>query len=345
MRARLSLRFAAAWRTRRFAVNRRAERSKESHVRMNAPQSDLHCGYSGTNPQPKPTWRYNLLRCSVLAVCFFALGVPSARSWQMHLVQQRPTEPPETLDTLADELTEAIVDFKERSVIVFDFAGPDGIPSASEKSLADDFNVALTRASRGFVVLDRTRISESLQKKNLITVDLNNPHNAVEAAKEMKAQAYVWGSFAIGHDNFDLLVEAYGVQDGKKIAGFRATLPLTDSMKDAAEQRSRKSLESGLAQPGKDGYTFPACVYCPQAQYTQLAEWHHFEGSLTLSMLVTADGRADNVVAIKALPYGLTDKAIETVRSWKFKPAQGSDGSPVAVRQSVEMTFRITSLD
>jgi TonB family protein len=345
MKAKQSPRFAAAWHTRRFAVTPQLGRSKGSHVRIAAPQNDFRDVHSCSKHSAKFNRRHCLLRCFVLAACLFALGVSVAHGWQMHPVQQRPSDSPATMDTLAATLSAAIADSNESSVIVFDFAGPDEVTSASERSLADEFSSALARASNGFVVLDRAQIHDGLLAKNWTPLDLVDPHKAVAMAKELNARVYVWGAIAVGPDNIELTLDAFRVYAEKRIGGSTVTLPLTDQMKEAKGQRDARNLESHSPQPGQDGYTVPTCVYCPQAQYTQPAEWHHFSGNLMLSMLVTADGRADDVVAIKALPYGLTEKAIETVRSWKFNPAQSPDGSPATVRQSVEMTFRITSLE
>jgi len=41
-----------------------------------------------------------------------------------------------------------------------------------------------------------------------------------------------------------------------------------------------------------------------------------------LSVVAGADGRASNIVVLKAQPYGLTAKAVEAVSSWTFKPAR-----------------------
>jgi TonB family protein len=43
---------------------------------------------------------------------------------------------------------------------------------------------------------------------------------------------------------------------------------------------------------------------------------------------------------VKPLGLGLDEKAIEAVHTWKFKPAS-RNGSPVAVRMSVEVSFRL----
>jgi TonB family protein len=341
MKARLWPRFAAAWRTRRLLITLQPMRSEESHTRLNVSESGLRGSHSCSKPRTKINRRYNLLRFSVLAVCVWTCGVPVAHGWQMHPVQQRPTESAETLDTLAAKLSAAIVDAKENSVIVFDFAGPNEVSGTAEKSLADDFSAALARVSNGFTVGDRARIAEGLQKRNLTHADLDNPHNALGVAKEMKAKAYVWGAITVGRDNFDLLVEVFGVQGGKRIAVFQAKLPVTNQMREESAQRIGKEHDSSLPQAGTRGKTFPSCAYCPPVKYTQSAVWHHFEGTVTLSVIVTADGRANDIQVVTALPYGLTENSIETVRSWRFKPAQNSDGNPAPVVQTIETTFRL----
>jgi TonB family protein len=60
-------------------------------------------------------------------------------------------------------------------------------------------------------------------------------------------------------------------------------------------------------------------------------------------MLVTVSdqGIADHLGIIDGLEDGLTDQALEAVRSWHFKPAIGKDGKPFATRMPIEVTFRL----
>ena len=57
-------------------------------------------------------------------------------------------------------------------------------------------------------------------------------------------------------------------------------------------------------------------------------------------VVVGTDGKADDIVVKKPLRDGLTEKAIEAVKSWKFTPALGPDGKPAAVQQVIEVMFR-----
>lgn len=61
---------------------------------------------------------------------------------------------------------------------------------------------------------------------------------------------------------------------------------------------------------------------------------------MVLQVVVTTDGRATNIKIIKDPGNGLGMKAVQSVRKWKFKPAVGPDGNPVAVIVPIEVTFR-----
>ena len=57
--------------------------------------------------------------------------------------------------------------------------------------------------------------------------------------------------------------------------------------------------------------------------------------------MITADGRATDIHVAKGLGLGLDEKAVEAVRTWRFRPALGPDGKPASVRQTIEVTFHL----
>ena len=105
-----------------------------------------------------------------------------------------------------------------------------------------------------------------------------------------------------------------------------------------------KSEDPQLAQPGVNGVTTPTCVYCPAPHYSDKARKAKLEGAVVIKAVVTVDGRADHVSVVKGLGSGLDEKAIEVVRTWRFKPAHDSDGHPVAVSVPMEIRFRLDHL-
>jgi protein TonB len=102
-----------------------------------------------------------------------------------------------------------------------------------------------------------------------------------------------------------------------------------------------KSTDSQLARPGVNGVTKPACVYCPVPDYTDQARKDKVEGAVVVQAVVTVQGRAENISVVRGLGSGLNEKAVDIVQKWRFKPAQTSDGHPVAVSVPMEVTFRL----
>jgi TonB family protein len=90
-----------------------------------------------------------------------------------------------------------------------------------------------------------------------------------------------------------------------------------------------------------NGVSLPVARYKPEPPYTKEARAAKLAGTVVLQAVIGADGSVANVKVIKPLDAGLSANAVETVRTWKFKPAQ-KDGKPVACRVTIEVSFRLT---
>lgn len=89
------------------------------------------------------------------------------------------------------------------------------------------------------------------------------------------------------------------------------------------------------------GSTLPACAYCPYPTYTDEARHGKVQGSVTLRVLVGADGRAQDIRIVQGIGFGLDERAAETVRNWRFTPAHDASKRPVAAWVTVEAVFRL----
>jgi periplasmic protein TonB len=97
----------------------------------------------------------------------------------------------------------------------------------------------------------------------------------------------------------------------------------------------------GLPSAGTGGYGVPSCLYCPRADYSDAAMKVKVQGVVELVAVVTADGRVTDVHVAKGLGFGLDEKAMDAVRSWRLTPARGPDGRPAAVREIIEVQFQL----
>jgi len=86
--------------------------------------------------------------------------------------------------------------------------------------------------------------------------------------------------------------------------------------------------------------TRPIPIYKPEPPYTKEARDAKLEGTVLLRMTVAPDGTVSDVKVKKGLSLGLTENAVETVKTWRFEPAMKA-GKPVPRKITVEVSFKI----
>jgi protein TonB len=92
---------------------------------------------------------------------------------------------------------------------------------------------------------------------------------------------------------------------------------------------------------GKEaGVKLPAVTKEVKPEYTREALDANIEGSVILGLVVTADGKAQDVEVKRSLDptYGLDKQAVKAAQQWEFKPGT-KDGKPVPVRVELELKF------
>ncbi|MBZ5695033.1 MAG: energy transducer TonB [Acidobacteriia bacterium] len=99
--------------------------------------------------------------------------------------------------------------------------------------------------------------------------------------------------------------------------------------------------DSGVPNAGARGYRVPMCLYCPPAEYSSEAMAAKVQGVVVLMATITADGDVTDIRITKGLGYGLDEEAVDAVQRWRFRPALGPDGKPAAVRQAIQVSFRL----
>ncbi len=66
----------------------------------------------------------------------------------------------------------------------------------------------------------------------------------------------------------------------------------------------------------------------------------HHQGTVSLALIVDAQGHARDIRVMRSLGMGLDEKAVEAVRKWRFQPGT-KDGQAVAVQVNIEVNFRL----
>jgi protein TonB len=95
----------------------------------------------------------------------------------------------------------------------------------------------------------------------------------------------------------------------------------------------------GTYRPGH-GVSPPRAIYSPEPEFSEEARKAKYQGLCTLMIVVSADGKPTNIRVVNSLGMGLDEKAIETVKTWRFEPGQ-KDGHAVNVEIAVEVDFRL----
>jgi periplasmic protein TonB len=95
----------------------------------------------------------------------------------------------------------------------------------------------------------------------------------------------------------------------------------------------------GVFRPGR-GVTPPRPIYSPDPEFSEEARKAKYQGTCTLMIVVDTDGKPTNLRVVSSLGMGLDEKALETVKTWRFEPGQ-KDGHPVKVEMAVEVDFHL----
>jgi len=88
------------------------------------------------------------------------------------------------------------------------------------------------------------------------------------------------------------------------------------------------------------GVSPPHLLYSPEPRFTELARQSKHGGTVTLSLIVNAEGRPTKIRVSAPFGCGLDVNAVQTVSAWRFSPAM-KDGKPVAVHIQVEVDFHL----
>ena len=79
----------------------------------------------------------------------------------------------------------------------------------------------------------------------------------------------------------------------------------------------------------------------PNPDYSEKARQEKHEGTVLIKAVIDSQGHIGDVRLLRPLGFGLDKLAIDTVRTWEFKPAT-CKGRPIPISVIVEITFRLS---
>jgi hypothetical protein len=84
----------------------------------------------------------------------------------------------------------------------------------------------------------------------------------------------------------------------------------------------------------------PVPINNVEAAFSEEAKHANYQGTCLISLIIDAHGMPQNPRVVRKLDYGLSEKAIEAVNKYRFKPAM-KNGEPVPVMVNVEVNFHL----
>jgi TonB family protein len=264
---------------------------------------------------------------------------------------------PALTQDLHAQLAAAVADWKDSSgagrapkIVVLDFCTWDNQWRPFGAWLADNLSAAWAAGNDGgFAVIDRAKLAAVLQARGLSAKDEFESAAATEVAQALGADMLVNGRYRALDNDLGLTISvrpavaaavAAGPPHQRPILFVQSRLTMSS---DLAEHLGEPLATLGPTQdanaPGRAGVSYPKCTYCPAAEYSEQGRKKKIQGTVTLVVLVTAEGRARDITVAKSLEPSLDQQAVKAVGTWIFEPAKDASGAPVAVHQTIAVSF------
>jgi TonB family protein len=253
---------------------------------------------------------------------------------------------PAEIETLASRTADRVAKTHQEHIFV---AGLLGCQLDAEvcTSFEASLMAKLEKMVPGIHFIKRKSVINILEGRGFIALDAYSSDILKAVATSAGADILVTDTLDWQSYGYEVTSEVFDAVQGKKVEQFHARVarPVPDSNGEPLVFKDPESGVSVIISRGKQSrspaFVYPACDRCPDPAYTAEARAHRLQGRVVMLATITEQGVAEHVRVIYGLEDGLTEQALEAVRSWHFKPAIGKDGMPFAMRMPVEVTFRL----
>jgi TonB family protein len=239
----------------------------------------------------------------------------------------------------AEQISSEITRLALRRVYVSDFLDTSGPRTPTGAYFAAAFSKLLRQPAHSFTIISRFNAHKFLDDSGWTDRDLSNPDVLSKFNAAFNLDAFLSGTIVPGNHSvsIDLVLTDLA---GKEL--FR--VPYREELNDQFDASFPPTTNpSGRIYYfyGLDGTDFPKCVYCPNPSYSDSARRAKLSGVVTISGVVTPDGKIEQTRITKSLDSSLDKVSLEGLKNWRFEPARDPDGNPVPIRILLEVSFRI----
>jgi len=149
------------------------------------------------------------------------------------------------------------------------------------------------------------------------------------------AGPHITGRFFLGDEVVEIVLSTRAGTGGP-LTTFGYSFPVPDKLRKAI----KASLKARHLKT-ESGFSFPTCIRCPRAPYPLEAMNERIEGVVEIFVFVDASGTPKNPQVSRTLPAGLTQSALDTVRTWQLRPGTGPDGKSLDLVTPIQLSFQL----
>jgi TonB family protein len=239
------------------------------------------------------------------------------------------------LETLVQKLAQPLKAAKAKHVVVLDLRGPNGGLYPAGKLISDHLSVAIGTEFPKLKIIDRSQLIPSVEMPGTPTEVSAGFKTDIQEARSVGADVFISGNFAEVSGQIGISLHIVKLSELEETHEVRSGLiPIPKEIEDqTSDAIPPLQLEDGFPRAGESGINMPVCSHCPTPS-------NGLTGLVTLEIIVTKDGRPDRIRVLKTPSPELAAAAARLVQAWRFKPAAGFDGNPIAVITPIEITFR-----
>ena len=106
-----------------------------------------------------------------------------------------------------------------------------------------------------------------------------------------------------------------------------------------SQDNSTKETYDGVPLCHNRRGVFPRRIHTPDPEYDDKDRKKKIQGTVTLSAILTTEGKLADIKVRKSLTPGLDQQAIKAVSQWTFEPV-AEDGQTCPTRMNVQVQFR-----
>lgn len=159
------------------------------------------------------------------------------------------------IEELSAKMATKIADKGKKTVAVVDFTDLEGNVTQLDQFIAEEFSVALAGSSKGFRVIDRTRLKSIIKENKLAATGLIDPATASKLGKIAGVDALVTGTLTPFGDTVHLTVKVLDSNTADVIDSAKSNIAKTPAInellgKEMPSESAKDSSKDELKQNG-----------------------------------------------------------------------------------------------